>query len=176
MKQNVYGVSKNQISMLKRRQNFHTCLLSVPRRGWPSPLTVSLTVKVSVILDDFTLFSLSYWSFQKVCISQRTIGVCNITSFYFMPVVSGNSQNESLWFPFPNYGNGFCHFLPIPESWECFFSFPSCSRIVGMDFFHSLPVPEFAISQTGIRILFYLPDFQYFQLPLHFLQQFMLQR
>ena len=32
-------------------------------------------------------------------------------------------------FPFPNYGNGF-------------FSFPSRSRIVGMDFFHSLPVPE----------------------------------
>merc|ERR1712004_568626 len=33
-------------------------------------------------------------------------------------------------FPFPNFGNGF-------------FSFPSCSRIRGMDFFHSLPVPEF---------------------------------
>merc|ERR1711954_290543 len=33
-------------------------------------------------------------------------------------------------FPFPNFGNGF-------------FSFPSRSRIPGMDFFHSLPVPEF---------------------------------
>ena len=33
-------------------------------------------------------------------------------------------------FPFPNFGNGF-------------FSFPSRSRISGMDFFHSLPVPEF---------------------------------
>ena len=33
-------------------------------------------------------------------------------------------------FPFPNFGNGF-------------FSFPSRSRILGMDFFHSLPVPEF---------------------------------
>merc|ERR1712155_254621 len=32
-------------------------------------------------------------------------------------------------FPFPNFGNGF-------------FSFPSRSRILGMDFFHSLPVPE----------------------------------
>ena len=43
-----------------------------------------------------------------------------------------------------------------------FFSFPSCSRIMGMFFFHSLPVPklwewillpipEFAISLTGIK-------------------------
>ena len=65
-------------------------------------------------------------------------------------------KNESLWFPFPNYGNGFFHSLPVPEFRECFFfipfpfpnygngffSFPSRSRIVGMDFFHSLPVPE----------------------------------
>ena len=29
----------------------------------------------------------------------------------------------------------------------------SHSRIVGMDFYHSLPVPESAISQTGIGIL-----------------------
>ena len=59
-------------------------------------------------------------------------------------------------FPFPNFGNGFFHSLPVPEFRECFFfipfpfpnygngffSFPSRSRIVGMDFFHSLPVPE----------------------------------
>ena len=63
--------------------------------------------------------------------------------------VSGNSRSRSFprmeasdslpefreWiffipFPFPNFGNGF-------------FSFPSRSRILGMDFFHSLPVPEF---------------------------------
>ena len=41
--------------------------------------------------------------------------------------------------------------IPFPELWECFFSFPSRSWIVGMDFFHSLPIPEFAISQTGIK-------------------------
>ena len=65
------------------------------------------------------------------------------------PGVSGNSRSWSFprmeasdslpefreWiffipFPFPNFGNGF-------------FSFPSRSRILGMDFFHSLPVPEF---------------------------------
>merc|ERR1712116_66564 len=33
-------------------------------------------------------------------------------------------------FPFPNFGNAF-------------FSFPSRSRILGMDFFHSLPFPNF---------------------------------
>ena len=41
-------------------------------------------------------------------------------------------------FPFPNYGNGF-FFIPFP--------FPKC----GNGFFHSLPIPEFAISQTGIK-------------------------
>ena len=65
-------------------------------------------------------------------------------------------KNESLWFPFPNYGNGFFHSLPVPEFRECFFfipfpfpnygngfffipfPFPNC----GNGFFHSLPVPE----------------------------------
>ena len=37
-------------------------------------------------------------------------------------------KNESLWFPFPSFGNGFFHSLPIPEFRECFFSFRSCSR------------------------------------------------
>merc|ERR1712067_145784 len=31
----------------------------------------------------------------------------------------------------------------LPEFWEWIFSFPSRSRISGMDSFHSLPVPEF---------------------------------
>ena len=52
-------------------------------------------------------------------------------------------KNESLLFPVRNYGNGFFHSLPVPEFWEWIFSFPSRSRISGMDFFHSLPVPEF---------------------------------
>ena len=65
-------------------------------------------------------------------------------------------KNESLWFPFPNYGNGFFHSLPVPEFRECFFfipfpfpnygnlffSFPSHSRIVGMDFFIPFPFPN----------------------------------
>merc|ERR1712102_13918 len=33
--------------------------------------------------------------------------------------------------------------FPFPNFWNGFFSFPSRSRISGMDFFHSLPVPEF---------------------------------
>ena len=49
----------------------------------------------------------------------------------------------------------FFHSLPVPEFWECFFSFPFRYQIVemdffipfpflnfGMGFFHSLPVPE----------------------------------
>merc|ERR1719367_216343 len=59
-------------------------------------------------------------------------------------------------FPFPNFGNGFFHSLPVPEFREWifsipfpfpyfgngFFQFPSRSRISGMGFFNSLPVPE----------------------------------
>ena len=65
-------------------------------------------------------------------------------------------KNESLWFPFPNYGNGFLHSLPVQEFRECFFfipfpfpnfgnvffSFPSRSQIVGMDFFIPFPFPN----------------------------------
>ena len=40
-------------------------------------------------------------------------------------------------------GMGFFHSLPIPEIWEWIFLFPSRSRISGMGFFNSLPVPEF---------------------------------
>ena len=52
---------------------------------------------------------------------------CHIVFFLFpFPGILGN---DSLWFPFPDCGSGF-------------FSFPFHSRILGMDFFHSLPVPE----------------------------------
>ena len=71
--------------------------------------------------------------------------------------VPGHSQEWRSLIPFPNFGNGFFsfpsrsrisgmdffHSLPVPEFWEWIFSFPSRSRISGMDFFHSLPVPEF---------------------------------
>ena len=52
-------------------------------------------------------------------------------------------KNGSLWFPFPNFGNGFFHSLPVPEFRECLFSFPSRSRILGMDFFIPFPFPNF---------------------------------
>ena len=59
-------------------------------------------------------------------------------------------------FPFPNCGNGFFSFpsrsrilgidffipFPFPNFGNGFFSFPSRSRIEGMGFFNSLPVPE----------------------------------
>merc|ERR1712004_234313 len=67
-------------------------------------------------------------------------------------------------FPFPNVGNGLFHSLPVPEFREWifsipfpfpnfgngFFSFPSGSRILGMDFFHSLPV----LSVVVVHMLF----------------------
>ena len=74
-----------------------------------------------------------------------------------MAGVSGNSSSRSFprmeasdslpefqeWiffipFPFPNFGNGI-------------FSFPSRSRSLGMDFFHSLPIPELTLSKSGIK-------------------------
>ena len=66
-------------------------------------------------------------------------------------------KNGGLWFPFPNFGNGFFHSLPVPEFREWiffipfpfpnfgngFFSFPSRSRILGIDFFIPFPFPNF---------------------------------
>ena len=62
--------------------------------------------------------------------------------------VSGNSHSR----PFPRMeasdspsrtlGMDFFHSLPFPNFGNEFFSFPSRSRILGMDFFHSLPIPE----------------------------------
>ena len=42
-----------------------------------------------------------------------------------------------------NVGMDFFHSLPLPEFWESIFSFPSNSRILGIAFSHSLTVPEF---------------------------------
>ena len=52
-----------------------------------------------------------------------------------------HSQEWRPLIPFPNFGNGF-------------FSFPSRSRISGMDFFYSLPVPEFREWIFSIPFLF----------------------
>ena len=56
---------------------------------------------------------------------------CHIILFFFsFPFLfPGILGNDSLWFPFPKFGNGF-------------FSFPSHSRSLGMAFSHSLPVLE----------------------------------
>merc|ERR1711872_343544 len=83
----------------------------------------------------------------------------------------GHSQEWRPLIPFPNFENGFFsfpsrsrisgmdffHSLPVPEFWEWIFSFPSRSRILGMDFFHSLPVPEFW--EWDFSIPFPFPNF-----------------
>ena len=48
-------------------------------------------------------------------------------------------------FPFPNFGNGFFHSLPVPEFWEWFF-------------FHSLPV--FKFREWNYPFLFPFPNSQ----------------
>ena len=68
-------------------------------------------------------------------------------------------------FPFPNFGNAFFsfpsrsrimgmvffHSLPVPELWEWIFFIPFPFPNCGNGFFKSLPIPEFAISQKGIK-------------------------
>ena len=68
-------------------------------------------------------------------------------------------------FPFPNFGNAFFsfpsrsrimgmvffHSLPVPELWEWIFFIPFPFPNCGNGFFNSLPIPEFDISQTGIK-------------------------
>ena len=82
------------------------------------------------------------------------LSACYVFSFLFLfPGILGN---DSLWFPFPNFGNRFFHSLPIPKFWECFFfipfpfpnwgngffQFPSRSRNSGMELSIPVPVPE----------------------------------
>ena len=52
-------------------------------------------------------------------------------------------RKESLWFPFPNYGNEFFPSLPVPEIRECSFLIPFPFPNFGNRFFHSLQIPEF---------------------------------
>ena len=65
-----------------------------------------------------------------------------------------------LWewiFSFPSrsriLGMLFFHSLPVPELWEWFFFIPFPFPNFGNGFFHSLPIPEFAILLTGIGLL-----------------------
>ena len=84
------------------------------------------------------------WSFTQRCKKWeiREIYLRGEREFPF-PVIP---KNGGLWFPFPNFGNGF---------------------------FHSLPVPELTISKSGIKRengrLWEMLVFQHFQLPLHFI-------
>ena len=68
-------------------------------------------------------------------------GLLGLVSFPFpFPDILGN---DSLWFPFPNCGNGFFSFPSCSRIMGMgFFSFPSQSWIVGMDFFIPFPFPN----------------------------------
>ena len=75
--------------------------------------------------------------------------------------------------PVPGHSQEWRPLIPVPELWEWIFSFPSRSQTLGMEIFHSLPVPELTISKLGIKRenerLWEMLVFQHFQLPLHFI-------
>ena len=50
--------------------------------------------------------------------------------------------NDSLWFPYPNYGNGFFIPFPFPVLGNNILAFPSRSWILGTFLLLSLPVPK----------------------------------
>ena len=78
------------------------------------------------------------------------------SSITLYEITNTNTEQERAGIPVPVHSREWKPLIPFPELWEClffipfpfpnygngFFSFPSRSRIVGMDFFHSLPVPE----------------------------------
>ena len=74
-------------------------------------------------IDSLGRYSPSNWHHNEIDIEQFNIRGEQDFSF---PSIPGN---ESLWFLFPNYGNGFFYSIPVPEFQECFFN--------------SLPVDEF---------------------------------
>ena len=60
-------------------------------------------------------------------------------------------------FPFPNFGNGFFHSLPVPEIWEWIFFIPFPFPKFGIGFFYSLLVPKFW--EWAFSIPFPFPNF-----------------
>ena len=54
--------------------------------------------------------------------------------------------------PVSEFWGCFFHSLPVPELWERFFHSLPVPRLWEWIFFHSLPISEFAISQTGIKM------------------------
>ena len=77
----------------------------------------------------------------KLFLTPHICHICYVFSFPFpFPGILGN---DSLWFPFPNWGNGFFHSLPVPELWEWIFFIPFQFPNFRNQFFHSLPISEF---------------------------------
>ena len=64
----------------------------------------------------------------------------------FLGMIASDSHSHG-FFSYPSrsriLGINFFIPFPFPNFGNGFFSFPSCSRILGMFFFHSLPVPQF---------------------------------
>ena len=76
------------------------------------------------------------------------VAILKIGSFdQHYDIIFGDKREETYdqgWagIPVPAHSQELKPLIPFPELWEWNFSFPSCSRISGMLFFYSLPVPE----------------------------------
>ena len=143
---------KHHISQLKPFR----CLLSLSCYDYCFYLSLNLSLKAN------SFHPLSFWTAccssdqsqsrlcNVPCPKVRTIRIRGFFIFQYWKENRGEQEflfpyipkNDSLWFPFPNYGNKFCHSLPVPEFWECFLSFPSRSWILGMFFFIHFPFPN----------------------------------
>ena len=84
----------------------------------------------------------------------------------FLPLIRHHIPEQWGWkqgwagIPVPVHSQEWKPLIPFPELWEWIFSFPSHSRIVGMDFFHSPTVPDlwewiFLIPFPFLNLLFH---------------------
>ena len=102
-------------------------------KAWQFLLTFLLSVSpfktIDVLLFIFTPLPLNQIAFQRAV--QRLEWSRGEREFQFPSI----PKNERLWFPFPNFGNGFFHFCPVPEFLECFYFIPFLFPVYGIGFF-----------------------------------------
>ena len=121
-----------------------------PTRLFASPLTLPPPLKSG--LNSSHLAPTQHLYKIPIDNLNKDLGLCSRGEREFpFPVIP---KNGGLWFPFPNFGNGFFHSLPVPEFLEWFISFPSCSQILGMDLF----IP-FLFSNFGFFYFLLVPEF-----------------
>ena len=74
-------------------------------------------------------------SFSRQIFLKYLITLSHHLVFIFPFPFPASPGNDSLWFPFPKFGNGFLQSLPIPEFWEWLFFIPFPFPNFGKGFF-----------------------------------------